>query len=236
MKQNNFLQGIRVFDSFTLKIIGVASMLVDHIGLMFFPDVEILRVIGRIALPIFAFLLTEGLLKTRNLKAYMLRLVIFAFISQVPYGLFNYVTGHDPFTLNIFFLLALGLGALALARRVKDIWLQIIIVMAAAILATIFRIDYGAYGILLILSCYLIHRRAILGATLLVIFTLFTLLLLPYPKSLIQAFAIVSLPFILGYAGKPGIKISRWWFYWFYPIHLALLSAIYVMLQRWPNF
>lgn len=232
MKQNNFLQGIRVLDSFSLKMIAVITMIIDHVGFMFFADVEVLRIIGRLSLPIFAFLLTEGLLRTRNLKSYMLRVVAFGFISQIPYSLANYLVGNDPFSLNIFFLLALGLGALALARRQSNIWVGALIIVAAAILATIFRIDYGAYGILLIASCYLMHSRVLLGSTLFVISNLATMVLLPYPIGFIQMFAIVSLPLILSYNGKPGLKISRWWFYWFYPAHLALLCLLYVILQR----
>ena len=73
--------------TFLMKWIAVLTMITDHVGRMFFPDVHIFNIIGRIAFPLFAFLLIEGFVHTGNLKKYMLRMLIFACISEIPYDL-----------------------------------------------------------------------------------------------------------------------------------------------------
>lgn len=232
MKQINFFTKLVTIDGFTLKMIAVIAMLIDHIGLIFFPDIIALRVIGRLALPIFAFLLTEGLLKTSNVNNYIIRLFAFALISQIPFSLVLYITGNYILMLNIFFLLGVGLGALVLAQKQKNIFVQILIIGAASLVATIANVDYSAYGIWMIASFYILQRNTILGAALFAIFTILECLLLPYPMGLIQIFAIAALPLILSYNGQPGLRISRWWFYWFYPAHMLFLTALYFLLQK----
>ena len=98
--------------SFTLKLIGIVSMLLDHIGKVFLPDQIWLQCLGRLAFPIFAFGVAEGYLHTRNVKKYAIRLTIFAIISQAPYALFRIAAGNDPTNLNILFTLLLGLIAI----------------------------------------------------------------------------------------------------------------------------
>ena len=74
-------------NSFQLKIIACILMAIDHVGAIMFPDIDLYRIIGRLSFPIFAFLLTEGYVHTRNLKKYFIRLFIFAIIPQIPYSL-----------------------------------------------------------------------------------------------------------------------------------------------------
>ena len=78
---------MRGLNTFTLKIIAIVSMLVDHIGLVFFPEVMMFRIIGRISFPIFAYVLAEGIYYTKDITKYMLRLGIFALLSEIPYDL-----------------------------------------------------------------------------------------------------------------------------------------------------
>ena len=84
--------------NFYLKLIACICMLIDHIGYLFFPQYEFLRVIGRIAFPIFSYLITEGYTHTSSIRKYSLRLLIFALISQIPYMLV-----FNTSNLNIFF-------------------------------------------------------------------------------------------------------------------------------------
>ena len=74
-------------NTFTLKMIAIISMLVDHIGHIFFPEVMIFRIVGRIAFPIFAYVLAEGIYYTKDITKYMMRLGIFALLSEIPYDL-----------------------------------------------------------------------------------------------------------------------------------------------------
>ena len=93
--------------SFILKIIAMATMVVDHFGDVYFKQISWMNLIGRIAFPIFAFQVSEGYLHTKNLKKYFLRLFLFALVSQLPFMLFYslYINTPDKITLNIFFTL-----------------------------------------------------------------------------------------------------------------------------------
>ncbi|HSE29411.1 MAG TPA: TraX family protein [Candidatus Saccharimonadales bacterium] len=230
MKQINIFGNSKIIDAFTLKVIAVVTMLVDHIGFLIFPDQLWLREIGRLALPLFAFLLAQGLLKTSSVKNYLLRLMVFALISQIPYSLASYLTGNNIANLNIFFLLALGLGALYLTQRYKNILVKIIIILLAGAFATLTNIDYGAYGIWMIASCFVILFKPILGGFLFVGTSMFNALMVPLQVGLIQLYSIIALPLMYCYNGKQGIKISKWWFYWFYPAHLLILCGLHVLL------
>ncbi len=133
--------------SFQLKIIAITTMLIDHIGYVIFPDLIILRIIGRLAFPLFAFLITEGYCHTSNFNKYLARLAILAIISQYPFWLaFGFDSG-----LNIFVTLALGLIAIALSDRFGSI----IPVVLLASLADIIGADYRFFGVFLI---YFIHH------------------------------------------------------------------------------
>lgn len=84
----------RILDANALKLIALLSMTIDHVGVCLFPDQILLRCIGRLAFPIYAFLLTQGFIHTRNVKKYLLRLGLLALISEVP---FNLVCSGRPF-------------------------------------------------------------------------------------------------------------------------------------------
>src|SRR6056297_2543004 len=132
--------------SFHLKLIAITTMLIDHIGAVLFPEIIVFRIIGRLAFPLFAFLLTEGYRHTSNLKSYLIRLGVFALISQYPFWeAFGYDAG-----LNIFFTLTLGLIAIYLFEKYQSI----LPILALSFLADLTHMDYGMFGILLIFLLY----------------------------------------------------------------------------------
>lgn len=94
--------------AFVLKIIAIITMFIDHLGYAIYGRLSFFNYIGRIAFPIFAFQISEGYIYTKNLKKYLLRLFVFAIISQIPFLLFYSIFSKN-FALNIFFTLLLGM-------------------------------------------------------------------------------------------------------------------------------
>lgn len=220
----------RFLNSFAIKLVAILTMLIDHVGLIFFADESWMRVIGRIAMPLFAFLLVEGFIYTRNLPNYIKRLFIFGIISQLPYMLMNFVAGTDPWRLNIMFTLCLGLVTLSLVNQSKNWLIKSLVILGALLLAEIGDFSYGAYGILLVLSCYLIRKHLLIGS---LVFTLATIAASVRSwASIMQIYALGALPIILFYDHKLGPKISRWWFYWFYPAHMFVLAGLYWLITK----
>lgn len=221
-----------VMSSLTLKIIAVVTMLVDHVGFLFFPEEEIFRIIGRISFPLFAFLIAEGFIKTKDVKEYLKRLSIFAVISQVPFFFFERVAGLSGIHLNILFTLALGVLTLLVITKVRNLPIKILGVLGLLTLAYFGNFSYGVYGVLSILGSYLFLKNRKAGIV--------TLSVLPFLENIrlflmniifLQFFAVFSLIPIYFYNGNQGPKISRLFFYWFYPVHMAVLTLIFIAIK-----
>lgn len=146
--------------SFVLKLIGIFIMFCDHVGDAILGEFSFLNLIGRIAFPIFAFQAVQGYIHTKNLKKHMLKLFIFACISQIPFSLFL-STFSNEFVLNIFFTFLLGLFALYLYDRCSNKFLGFLIVLCISILGYFLHVDYQSFGILLIFVFYFfnVHTR-----------------------------------------------------------------------------
>lgn len=164
----------------TLKIIALVTMLIDHIGAIFFPDQMLWRTIGRIAFPIFSWQLVEGFVHTSNRSRYALRLFLFGCVSQAPYMFLNPDIMMHPLHINIMFQLFSGILLLMAVenagtslRKIKEkplhdsvvsfLWilLSVILVLAPDLLNAWepeFRFSYGSYGQLLFLIFYLFRN------------------------------------------------------------------------------
>lgn len=218
--------------SLTLKIIAVVTMLVDHIGFLFFPEEQIFRIIGRISFPLFAFLIAEGFLKTKDVKSYLKRLSLFAVISQIPFSIFESLGGNSVFSFNILFSLALGVLVLLIITKVKNMPIKSLAILAILALAYFGDFSYGVYGILSILGSYLFIKNRRAGITALSVLPfLETMRLFLMNIFFLQFFAVLSLIPIYFYNGNQGPKISKWLFYWFYPVHLLVLSLIFIAIK-----
>ncbi len=211
-KQSGFL------DSFTLKMIAIISMLADHIGYIFFPQDMVFRAVGRIAFPIFCFLIIEGFHHTRNHTNYLIRLCIFAIISEIPFDLAFFGTLMDWGHQNVFLTLAFGLAAIFCLEEMntKRIYvIPFVLIFAASYLV---HCDYGIGGVLLICMFYLTREtpwmRFILTALILYIF-----------YGSFELYGLIAMVFITFYNGKRGPQVKML-FYWFYPVHLLVLYAI----------
>lgn len=229
------------------KRIAAASMLIDHIGLVLVWQgwvvcsgrstasmtlYAVLRSIGRLAFPIFCFLLVEGFVHTRSRVKYLLRLLLFAFVSELPFDLAVHGAAWAWKGQNVMFTLALGLlavwacekllrekGAPAAPRALLAVAASGFCVLAAWLLKT----DYGLYGVLLILVLYLLRERTLpreLGGAL----VLGSMVVFGH-SWWIEIFAIAALPALRLYNGERG-RQSKWFFYVFYPTHFLLLVLL----------
>lgn len=219
-------------NSFQIKIFACLFMVSDHIGYIFFPSDLTFRMIGRLAFPIFAYLIAEGYKRTRNVKAYFFRLLAFGLISQL---IFQLATKNRE--LNIFLTLSLGLLSILLFDRIKNKKLGSLSVILIAAMAYFLKSDYGAYGILSIFFFWFYGEKKdfaklILSQWLLIIFYLLveksnlingSFSLDPYYS--IQFLSLFALFFIYLYNGERGRKL-KYFFYAFYPVHLAILVFI----------
>lgn len=251
----------------TLKIIAIITMLLDHIGASIMKarafgyarderiDMKniasimgsnnryvityyILRKIGRIAFPIFCFLLVEGFKYTRSRIRYALQLLVFAFISEVPFDLALYHRTFNWESQNVLFTLLLGLLAIwtinILERAIltKPINMMIItnpestmllmcgevaITCIFMLIAIFLKTDYSYIGVLVIVAIYIVKNNLI--ASMVSYITLFC-------YSLGEWSAIPIIPLTRMYNGQRGIRI-KYLFYIFYPLHLFLLYLVY---------
>lgn len=150
---------------FMLKIIAMITMIIDHIGAYIFPDVSILRIIGRISFPIFAFCIANGYKHTKNKYIYIIRLLSCGILSIYPYSLLHKGWGNTLWSENIFFTLSLGLLCIFFfenARKKRD-GLNNIINLTAALLVFIclslsnkLQVEYGLFGVALVLLYHLV--------------------------------------------------------------------------------
>lgn len=242
--------------SFSLKVIALVTMTIDHVGAVFFPEVLFLRIIGRISFPIYAFLISEGYRHTSNPNNYLARMGIFAVISEIPFDLAFKSTPINVELFNwdsqnVFFTLFFGLLGIHLFERFKEKNMTFVAVISAIlglILADLFRSDYKLMGVLLIYSFYFSTRynRLKLVAPAFAIVLMSALPPVSYSQELIesaiynypftiniynpmdniQIMALVALALIYFYNGLPGYKKHKYIFYAFYPAHLSLLFLI----------
>lgn len=205
---------------FQLKLLAMLAMTADHIGAVFFPEIPLLRWIGRLAMPVLCFFIGEGLRHTRSPRRYLLRLTGFALLSELPFDLAFYggiEWGHQ----NVYFTLALGLLALwAIQSRGMEGWL---LALTAALAAELLGCDYGMYGVLLILLLDRFHRARSEQLT------AAALLNLAFFGLQTQTLSLIALPLLWLYNGKRG-RDDRRLFYLYYPAHLCVLGILRFVL------
>ena len=235
MQQTCSFNKYRIFSGSTLKLIAVITMLIDHIGCTFCYTLPIftqplftalgktvtiyfiLRKIGRLAFPIYCFLIGEGLRHTRNQIAYLARLLAFAVISEIPFNLM--VSGKLTClsNQNVFFTLFLGALAIYCLQNIKCSLIKIPAMLAILAASVVLKADYGTAGMVVILLIYVLRQYPIVQA------------LAGYPLFSGGVYAIAAFIPISMYNGKRGFiksPVLKYAFYLFYPAHMLLLVAI----------
>ena len=237
-------QPIISLTGFHLKYIALISMTIDHIGAVLLTPgsaaYAIARAYGRIAFPIFCFLLVEGFFHTSNHNAYLKRLFCFALISEIPFDMafYHFPAERQPRILfchqNIFFTLALGFLAMYFIERFRSRvpTLCPVIAIAAVLASQLLRFDYGALGIMVILLFYACRQfYSWMPKPFAYTFALTPLLV---SGSWERLFILIPIPLFLFYNGQRGHAVpgrrafpgEKYFFYWYYPCHLLLLSCI----------
>lgn len=213
--------------NFILKIIAVITMFIDHLGYTIYGKFSYFNYIGRLAFPIFAFGISEGYIHTKSKKDYLMRLFIFAIISQVPFMLFRSMFTNG-FALNIFFTLLIGLIAIIGYEQCKNKYIGILLVACLGLTADAFKMDYGYFGVFMIFIFHIFKEKKLLmnlsfiGLCLLKYFPLYIRNNFYYAYILLFVFTILTLLFINLYNGKKG-KEMKYFLYGFYPAHLIIL-------------
>lgn len=221
--------------TFVLKLIAIITMLIDHIGVTLVPQNTLLyiimRCIGRLAFPIFVFLIVEGFHHTKDIKKYLIRLGAFALISEIPFDLAFFGETLEFSHQNIFFTLFLGLLLIYLMsmiekKYIKQIFLSNLfdglLTLAFCLIAILLQVDYHFAGILLIVAFYLFRGNK----------PLLILSILIVSGSIlgdINILAVLAMIPIAFYNGEKG-KNAKYLFYIFYPAHLLLLALIQIFI------
>jgi hypothetical protein len=205
-------------NNYQLKLLAAILMVVDHVGVVFFPDVVTLRVMGRLSFPIFIWLLVEGERHTRNFEQYCIRLLLLGIISQPIYQIL-----FASARWNILFMLLLGLVCLRLVK-VFPRW-QLIVWLLAATIAQFSPLEYQGYGVLAIaiISNFSNFKSTVLSWVAWIGLHIGLLIFDP-GFGLLQLPAIAAL-LIFQQADRHQGRRARW-FYLFYPGHLVILWLI----------
>ncbi|NLG57342.1 MAG: hypothetical protein GX540_02900 [Clostridiales bacterium] len=231
-----------------MQLVAIVTMIIDHIGAIFFPGVLVLRVIGRIAFPLFCWGIAVGADKTRHFTRYALRLLALGVVSQPFYML---ALNHTWSQLNVLATLLLGLLAirgLQINRYGSALWAPAVCLL----LATAITMDYGWQGVLLIILMYLArHTKGGLAALMISFCLLWGSGSLAVFRGVsvnsglnmldravnahiarisLQFLAILALPLMM-IKTKSGIRLPKWLSYAAYPGHLMILWLIKLWLR-----
>lgn len=213
-----------------LKIIAMLSMLIDHVGLQIFPEHQIFRIIGRLAFPIFAYMIAEGCFYTKNRKKYLLIVAGLGIACQAVYA----IVAHSLYQ-NTLITFALSIAIIfSVDNFSKEKTKVSLLIMSAVIISAIFlsliapalfenegfEIDYGFLGMILPVAVYFSPTKTAKTVSMCLILAGMTVL------SKIQIFAFLAVPLILLYNGKRGKLNMKYFFYIFYPAHLVIIYLI----------
>lgn len=229
MKRKLLVKGcFFVLSGNVLKIIAAVSMLIDHIGVILFPGVRIFRIIGRIAFPIFAYMIAEGCRYTKNKYRYFGNVIILAVVLQLVY----FIAYRSTF-LNILYTFALSMiGVFALQNLKKKNTLCSVVIFGGCIVCIyyvcqIFDVDYGFWGCMLPVFASIMHNTGKYDRKEIHVLIMgICLLQLSLTSGGVQPYSLLSLPLLLMYSGNRGRLNMKYFFYIFYPAHLVVLECI----------
>lgn len=249
VKENlNMTYKFKGISSFTLHILAMTLMLCDHLWATLFPAQEWLTCIGRIAFPIFAFMIVEGYFHTSNVRKYIWRMFAFAIISEVPFNLIYGSSVIFPFHQNVLWTFLIALLSITIIEKTKTLkkwWLtgliSIVTISIDYLFGTIAMVDYLGAGVLTVLVFYFFHDKkwwcfvgqfvcmAIINISILGGYY-YSIPIAGYELRVVQqGFALLALIPIWLYGGRQGYhsKPFQYLCYAFYPMHLLILYFVW---------
>lgn len=218
-----------------LKIIAMLSMLIDHIGVELFPDLESLRIVGRLALPLFAYMIAEGCFYTKNRTKYFILLSSLAVLCQlVFYVAMGSLYQSILITFSLSVITIYSIDSILKSKNAFSIILSVIGLAFSLFVAFIapvlfekqgFAIDYGYLGMLLPVFVYFAPNKICK-----IIMCGLMLILLAVHIQGVQIYALLALPLLAFYNEKRGTKKLKYMFYIFYPLHLVVIYLVGMFL------
>lgn len=220
------LSQLQILNSYHLKILALVTMIIDHIGAIFYPDLIFLRIIGRVAFVLYAFMLVEGVYHTNNIHKYIKKIFIWALLSEVPFDIAFYgkpfYFGHQ----NIYFTLLISILGIYFLQRIKYFFYSIIVVMVVIGVSYFLNFDYSWYGTTMIMAFYLLRKMCTFKFIFIeTISTIATFNILG-----VQIFAFLGFIPILIYNGQQGKKNGSI-YYSYYAIHLLIFALIKYLIN-----
>lgn len=223
-----------------LKLIAAISMVLDHVGAELFPQVTFLRILGRLAFPLFSYFIYEGFCYTHSKGKYLLRVASLGILCVIVYYFVDHrLYGNTLITFALSILALLGIHALRSwsARSLRWKVLGVVVLVGSLLLpwllCMVFPVDYGYFGVLApvfaALTDHLIPRQnryATLAG-----FAVGLLLLSVFMGGR-QYFCLFALPLLLLYNGQRGTARLGHFFYWFYPVHLGIIGLIGMLVRH----
>ena len=220
----------RGFTGNELKILALISMTMDHIGILLLPQVQLLRIIGRLSLPIYAYMIAEGCRHTRSRGRYLLRIAALAALCQVVYYIADrslYQCILVTFCLSI--LVIYAIEQVQKQRTPASAALAVLTLGGILFLCELlpellpsFSVDYGFVGVMLPAMVYFSQEKTR--------YLTAGLILLGITNGGVQWWALAAVPLLGMYNGQRGKGNIGPFFYWYYPIHLAVLYGIAVLI------
>lgn len=220
------LSQLQILNSYHLKILALVIMIIDHTGAIFYPDLIFLRIIGRVAFVLYAFMLVEGVYHTNNIHKYIKKIFIWALLSEVPFDIAFYgmpfYFGHQ----NIYFTLLISILGIYYLQRIKSFFYSIIVVLVVLSVSRFLNFDYSWYGTTMIMAFYSLRKLCAFKFMFIeTISTIATFNILG-----VQIFAFLGFIPILIYNGQQGKKIGSI-YYSYYAIHLLIFALIKYLIN-----
>lgn len=226
------LKKFQVFNGAQLKYIAFLSMLIDHTNNALITPLlngtgwllhlsNLFSILGRIAFPIFIFFIVEGFFKTSSRKRYLITLLAFGMISEVPFDMFTSKTFFSPYWNNMMFTLALCLITIWMIDSLKEkisnkiVWhiVSIVVVAICSAVAMALSLDYDYHAIIVAYLFYIFYDRPVLGAV------------LGYLSIIKELYSFLGFGIVLTYNGERG-RQYKWFNYLFYPVHILILGIL----------